>query len=38
MKRRSLLALAPAVLAACYTTPTIAPEDAFAVVELAFET
>jgi hypothetical protein len=38
MKRRSLLALLPLALAACYTTPTIDPEDAFAVVELKFET
>jgi hypothetical protein len=41
MNRRSALALAalvPLTLGACYTTPTISRADAFAVVDLTFET
>ena len=41
MNRRSVLALAalaPLTFGACYTTPTIAREDAFAVVDMTFET
>ena len=38
MKRRSALAALALALGACYTAPDIAPEDAFAVVDLNFET
>ena len=41
MNRRTVLtlaALAPLALGACYTTPTIPRAEAFAAVDLTFET